>query len=98
MMGRIVLGLLAAGLSGCSFTLGMVNLPRGTTLEQREVAILVCKDEAERVNAEKSGPAEFLLGATLVGFPAGLQMEVDTKREAFARCMSARGYVVRPPT
>lgn len=97
-MRRILALLLTAALSGCSFTLGMVNLPPGTTQAQRDTAILVCKDRANQQNAESGkAAAEFALGASLIGFPAGVQMEIDAKREAFTKCMNARGYLVRPP-
>lgn len=86
-------------LSACAvpFSYGTVPLPQGKTVEQRSIAILFCKDEAKQANEGGPAAAEYLLGASLVGLPAGVQMEIDTKRAAFNACMTRMGYQVRPP-
>src|SRR5262252_457297 len=92
------LALFGLALGGCTFTYGTVYSPPGKTAEQRSLAILVGKDEAAQANAGGPAAAEYLLGATIVGAPAGVQMEIDTKRAVFIECMRKRGYEVRPPT
>ena len=84
-------------LGGCTFSYGLVNLPPGTTNDQRQIAMLVCKEEARLANSGGNFAAEYLLGASIIGLPAGIQMEIDVKREAFTKCMNKRGYIVIPP-
>lgn len=87
-------------LSACAvpFSYGTIPMQQGKTVEQRATAILYCKDEAKYVNLRDNGVGEYLLGASVVGFPAGVQLEIDTKRKAFSACMNKMGYIVRPPT
>ena len=86
-------------LQGCAvpFSYGTIPMQQGKTVEQRSIAILYCKDEAKMVNLRDNGVGEYLLGASVIGYPAGVQLEIDTKRKAFNVCMNRMGYEVRPP-
>ena len=79
-----------------SFTLGYVERQTGKTDDDRALAMLVCKDQAAQAmqqGAQQVG--QFLLGFTVVGYPIALQRERDVQRDAFAACMSDKGYSVK---
>ena len=73
--------------------------PQGKTADGQRLDILDCKEQA-RMEAQSAGnqAAEFFLGFTIIGAPAGYQMDHDVQRAAFSKCMTSRGYIVTPPT
>jgi hypothetical protein len=78
--------------------LGTVQSPPGRTAEQREIAILACKDKARLAASTSERQAEgFLLGLTVVGVPFAYEIDKATQRSTFAECMHERGYNVIPP-
>lgn len=91
------LALLCGACSG--FTLGYVDHPQGKSADDRQLAMLVCKDQASAA-MQKGGQqiGQFLLGFSLVGYPIAIQRERDIQRDAFAACMGERGYSVKPGT
>lgn len=80
-----------------SYTLGYVQPQPGTTAQQQQLDTLSCKDEA-KLAASSAGQtaAQFMLGLTIIGYPAGVEMERSTQRQTFTDCMTQRGYAVRP--
>lgn len=88
------------GLSSCgTFPLAQVTgTPIGTTAAQRETDVLYCKDQANlRVNSASNETGNFLLGLTIVGTPIAFEKDKTMERNAFANCMTARGYQVTMP-
>lgn len=87
-------------LAGCAtFNLGNVHPQTGRTADQQQLDTLTCKDEA-RLAAESGGQQakEFLLGFTIVGYPAAIKSDRDKQRFVFTKCMTAKGYAVSPAT
>jgi hypothetical protein len=86
-------------LSGCgSFPLGYVQNQPGKTVEERDAAMLVCKDRAKNeANTDARVAGSFLAGLTIVGAPIAIAAEREKQREVFAKCMGELGYAVRPP-
>lgn len=91
----------AAGLlSGCAtFNLGYVHPQVGRTADQQQLDTLTCKDEAH-LAAEGGGQQtkEFLLGLTVVGYPAAVASDKAKQRAVFTQCMQGKGYSVTPQT
>lgn len=88
-------------LSGCatSFDLGKVHAQTPRTADQQQLDILTCKDQA--VTAANSGgqqAKEFMLGLTVVGYPAAIKSDRDKQRFVFGKCMESKGYSVTPTT
>lgn len=81
-------------LSACATVqLGTVHAPAGTTAEQRDLAVLVCKDEArEAIEARAIG--DFAAGFTLVGAPIAIRLDNAKQRAVFGACMTKKGYGV----
>lgn len=73
-----------------------IHAPAGKTAEQQQSDVMFCKDEAKMAasTAEKQTQA-FLLGMTIVGAGAAYDIDKKTQREAFAKCMRARGYTLQ---
>ncbi|MEX3922685.1 hypothetical protein AB4Y36_01480 [Paraburkholderia sp. BR10936] len=76
-----------------SFQLGYVKPSQGQSRELMNSDMLFCKDQA-KTESESGGnqATEFLLGATLVGYPAARQHNIDNQRAAYRVCMEQRGY------
>lgn len=97
---HVLLSVACVALAGCgTFSLASeIVPPKGKTADQQQLDVLACKDQATlAANAGDKQAAEFLLGFTIIGYPAGVQMDRDTQRETFKQCMEARGYTVLPP-
>lgn len=88
-------------LAGCAttFDLGKVHAQPGRNADQQQVDILTCKDQAS-LAAQGAGQQakEFLLGFTIVGYPAAIKSDRDKQRFVFTKCMESRGYAVSPAT
>lgn len=86
-------------LAGCgNFQLASNVQQAGKTQQQVQLDTLSCKDEANlAANTADRQIGAFLLGMTIVGTPIAFEMEKAKKREVFASCMTARGYLVTPP-
>lgn len=88
-------------LGGCAtnFDLGKVHAQSGRTADQQQLDILTCKDQAHMA-AEAGGQQtkEFLLGLTVVGYPAAIKSDRDKQRYVFQQCMGLKGYSVTPTT
>lgn len=87
-------------ISGCAtFNLGTVHPQVGRTADQQQLDTLTCKDEA-RLAAEGGGQQtkEFLLGLTVVGYPAAVASDKAKQRTVFTQCMQGKGYSVSPTT
>lgn len=81
-------------LSGCATVqLGTVHSPVGVTTDQRDLAILVCKDEAALAIAKRQA-GDFAAGLTIIGAPIAMKFDRDKQREVFGACMVKRGYSV----
>lgn len=86
-------------LAGCStFNLGNVRPQPGRTADQQQLDTLTCKDQA-RLAAESGGQQtkEFLLGLTVIGYPAAVASDRAKQRDVFTSCMQAKGYTVLAP-
>ncbi len=90
--------LLCLALTGCgTYPLGTVY--GGVTPRQREVDMMVCKDQAHtQVDTNARQAVGFLAGVTLVGAPIAIHAEREAVKGAFAECMRGRGYEVVPST
>jgi len=88
-------------LAGCAtnFDLGKVHAQPGRNADQQQLDILTCKDQAT-LAAQGNGQQakEFLLGLTVVGYPAAIKSDRDKQRFVFGKCMESRGYSVTPTT
>lgn len=85
-------------LAGCgSFPLGYVDARAGKTDQDRQMDMLVCKDQARNeANTDARVAGSFLAGLTIVGAPIAIAAERQKQRDVFADCMKAKGYNVRP--
>jgi hypothetical protein len=85
-------------LAGCgSFVLGHVQRPISMTAEQQQLDTLLCKDRAKNeANTDARVAGSFLAGLTIVGAPVAIAAEREKQREVFAKCMTDKGYLVRP--
>jgi hypothetical protein len=77
--------------------LGNVKPQTGRTADQQQLDTLTCKDQA-KMAVESGGQyaKEFLLGFTVVGYPAAIASDKAKQREVFTDCMTAKGYAVTP--
>ena len=87
-------------LVGCAFQLaGAVYPPPGKSNQEQQVDMLFCKDQAKKEATTVGRQAGWIaLGLTIVGVPLAVGLEKQKQREAFAQCMTARGYRVDPVT
>lgn len=84
-------------LSGCTYHLGYVQPQAGKSVDDQQLATLVCKDKALLVTSETGYQAgQFLMGLTIIGTPIAKAMERQTQRDSFTECMTAKGYAVAP--
>jgi hypothetical protein len=87
-------------LTACgTFPLGDVQPQTGKTADQQQSDTLYCKDQAHLAASTAGQQTEaFLLGLTIIGTPIAYEHDKATQRETFAKCMAAKGYVVRAPS
>jgi hypothetical protein len=91
---RAIAAALAVMISGCATVqLGTVHSPLGVTADQRDLAVLVCKDEAA-VAVAKRQPADFAAGLTIIGAPIAIKLDHDKQKAVFGACMAKKGYRV----
>ncbi len=86
--------------SACgTYQLGYSKPEQGQTKEQFQLDMLACKDEMHQATANSTGlqAKQFLLGASLIGIPAGIELGKQKSREAYGACMTARGYKYTAP-
>ena len=86
-------------LAGCgSFPLGTSYPQKGQTQREVDADILFCKDvgQAAASTTERNIKGGLLRG-TLIGAPVAVLTERQVYRDAFAKCMTERGYQVVPP-
>lgn len=91
----IVIALCVPMLSSCgTFKLATsIQAPVDKSASQKETDALVCTHRADlAMNSASQQAKDFLLGATIIGVPLAQQMDKVTARNAFADCMTARGY------
>lgn len=86
-------------LVGCgTFSLGTAIPQSPKTPNEQQLDILDCKDKARlAASAADVQIGAFLLGMTIVGAPAGFELEKSKQREAYKSCMEGKGYRVIPP-
>jgi hypothetical protein len=97
---RCAVSLVSLALAACgTFTLGTAQPQAGKTADQQQSDTLYCKDQAHLAASTAGQQTEaFLLGLTIIGTPIAYEHDKATQREAFAKCMQAKGYVVQPPS
>lgn len=86
-------------LSGCgTFSLGTAIPQIAKTPNEQQIDTLDCKDKARlAASAADVQVGAFLLGLTIIGAPAGFELEKNKQREAYKSCMEGKGYRVIPP-
>jgi hypothetical protein len=87
----VLMGALAV--SGCTFPLGWADAQQGQTQEKTKADVAECREFAQN-KVDGAWAGQFLLGATIVGAPAGYEWEKNHKRDLYADCLSQRGYKV----
>lgn len=87
-------------LGGCAtFNLGTVHPQTGRNPDQQQLDTLTCKDQAKMaVEAPGQSTKEFMLGFTIIGYPAAIASDKAKQRYVFTQCMQAKGYAVSPAT
>jgi hypothetical protein len=89
---------LAACAAPTTYNLGSVTNAQGQNRETMTSDWNACRDKAHaQANSGMSGAKTALLGASVVGYQAGVQNEIDTERAAFKTCMESRGYAYTAP-
>lgn len=89
----IVLPLMLAACG--SFPLCCADRKPGQTDAELHADVASCKDEADSFSSHPGQQTgQFLLGATLIGYPLGYQWEKTMKQDAWSACMAQRGYRV----
>lgn len=86
-------------LSACgTFPLsGGVVKPDGKTADQQQNDVLFCQDQANQAaNTNGQQAKAFLMGLTIVGTPIFIEQQKTLEREVFAKCMTAKSYIVKP--
>ena len=105
-MKRTLILMTALLVSGCTFQLGKASMPYppGATDQDKQAIrdklqadIAECKDWTKN-QVDGAWFGQFLLGATVVGLPAGYEWEKNRKRDLYADCMTQRGYTVTKAT
>lgn len=82
-----------------SYNLGHVRSQPGKPLEQQQLDVLVCKDQAKvAVSSAERQAGNFLLGMTLIGAPVAYESEKSAARAVFTQCMRTKGYTVAAAT
>jgi hypothetical protein len=93
---------LCAALAGCAtgttFNLGSVSNSQGQSRETMTNDWNTCQTQAKaQAESGKDHAVQNALGASVVGYQAGVQHEVDAQRAYFRQCMEARGYAYTAP-
>ena len=85
--------------SGCgTFSLGTAIPQTTKTPTEQQLDTLDCKDKARlAASAADVQIGAFLLGLTIIGAPAGFELEKSKQRETYKSCMEGKGYRVIPP-
>ena len=87
--------ILALLLGGCSYHLGHVTaVPAGKTQAEGLADVAVCKERASAAVTPAKEATYFVAGLTLVGTPAAIADEKQTKRPVWVACMREKGYTV----
>lgn len=98
----ILAALCVSAMSGCATNTQLANSvqpPRGKTADQIKLDNSACEDEARAARESPANLAKaFLLGATIIGAPWGLQQGQSDARQAYVLCMTKREYAVQPAT
>ena len=86
-------------LVGCgTFSLGTAIPQTTKTSTELQLDTLDCKDKARlAASAADVQIKAFLLGLTIIGAPAGRELEKSKQREMYKSCMEGKGYRVIPP-
>lgn len=86
-------------LTGCgTFSLGTAIPQKPKSVNEQQLDTLDCKDRARlAASAADVQVGAFLLGMTIIGAPAGFELEKSKQREAYKSCMEEKGYRVIPP-
>lgn len=87
-------------LAGCgSFPLGVSYPLKSQTQAETDASITFCKSEADAAaHTTEQNIGRIAAKATLIGAPFAIAHERTVQREAFAQCMTQRGYRVESPT
>ena len=94
----IIVAALACSACG-TYQLGYSKPEQGQTKEQFQLDMLTCKDEMHlaAANSTELQAKQFLLGATIIGYPMALELGKQKSREFYGQCMTARGYKYTAP-
>ena len=98
---RLVLALTAA-ITGCSqqFALSRgATPPPGHTTTQVRADVLECQDQARigsQTDADKARGVALSLSLSVVGYQIDQERQKSDQRAIYARCMTEKGYTVKP--